>query len=105
VGGAAAEAQEWLCLAELASKLGRTPRTVLRWRRQNSLPFIPVGKAAIYSWKEVTSWLDWMRETGGKGKAWAPKRISQTGPACGAEQCCGKGPCKTTTETHRNERK
>jgi hypothetical protein len=41
-----------ITLDQLAAKLQRTPRTILRWRKRYDLPHFRIGGASLYDWEE-----------------------------------------------------
>lgn len=49
---------EILSEKELAAKIGRSPWTVRRMRREEGLPFIKVGSRFFYRYEKVQSWFE-----------------------------------------------
>ena len=39
--------------AEVARRLGKTPRTVEVWSKKGYLPFVKVGRSCLYRWADI----------------------------------------------------
>jgi len=51
--------QDYMTRDELATELGVTPRTIMRWQDQpDGLPYVEMGGRIIYRRQSILTWLE-----------------------------------------------